>query len=481
MKGRRKIFTDVEAVTRDNVIGVLQTALTYHSMNRQEIKYLYNYYRGDQPILNRVKEVRPEINNRIVENRAYEIVEFKVGYLFGEPIVYVANSEDKAVIDGVSLLNSYMTSEDKATKDKELADWMHICGTGFRIVLPDSPGDDPDEAPFEIFTADPRNTFVVYQKSLGEPPMMGVTYVTKSNGEVVYYCYTDTTFFEIVDGRLITREEPQLVGIPIIEYPANHARLGAFEVVLSQLDAINLLQSNRIDGVEQFVQALMLFHNVDISEEQFAALRAEGALKIKDVDPQFKGEVKYLVQELNQSQSQTLVDDLYESVLTVCGMPNRNGGSSTSDTGTAVIMRDGWSAAEARAKDSELMFKRSEKLFLQKVLMICDNLSALRLKPSAVTAQFTRRNYENITSKADVLVKMLSDSKIHPLLAYTHCGMFSDPVVAYNLSMEYAKEQEKKAAEMQQKMSNQPAGPDDGQGSPKSQTSEGTPQKTQEE
>lgn len=34
-------------------------------------------------------------------------------------------------------------------------------------------------------------------------------------------------------------------------------------------------------------------------------------------------------------------------------MPNRNGNASTSDTGSAVIMRDGWSDAEARAKDSE--------------------------------------------------------------------------------------------------------------------------------
>lgn len=481
MYGRKRIYTDVDSVTSKNVIGVLQSALVTHSHNRQDISYLYKYYRGIQPILSRTKDVRPEINNKIVENRAYEIVEFKVGYLFGEPIVYVANSEDKSVIDGVSQLNSYMASEDKAAKDKELADWMHICGVGYRIVLPDKgPSDDKDEAPFEVFTADPRRTFVVYQKSLGEPPLMGVTYVNKSNGETVYYCYTDTEFFEILDARLIRRHEKQRLGNPVIEYPANVARLGAFEVVLPQLDAINALQSNRVDGVEQFIQALLWFHNIDISSEQYGKLREEGALKTKDVDPQFKGEVKYLIQELNQSQVQTLVDDMYESVLTICGMPNRNGGSSTSDTGAAVVMRDGWSAAEARAKDCELLFKKSEKLFLQKVLKICEDLSDLRMKPSAVEAQFTRRNYENITSKADVLIKMLSETKIHPLLAYTHCGMFSDPVVAYNLSMEYAKEQEEKALEQQKLLSNKPAQPDNGQGSPKSQNGEGTPQKTQE-
>ena len=72
------------------------------------------------------------------------------------------------------------------------------------------------------------------------------------------------------------------MGIPIIEYPANIvARLGAFEIVLPLLDAINTVESNRLDGVEQFVQALMLFHNVDINTEDFRQLRDEGAIKYK--------------------------------------------------------------------------------------------------------------------------------------------------------------------------------------------------------
>ncbi len=129
-------------------------------------------------------------------------------------------------------------------------------------------------------------------------------------------------------------------------------------------------------------------------------------------------------------------------------MPNRNGGTSTSDTGSAVIMRDGWSAAEARAKDSELMFKLSEKEFLKLVLRICSDLSDLELKLSNVEVRFTRRNYENIAQKATVLTTMLSNSKIAPVLAFTHCGMFSDPQLAYRMSMDYAEEQEKKAAEL---------------------------------
>ena len=89
MYGRRVIYTDVDEINAGNVLSVLQNALLIHNQNRHEIKTLYDYYRGKQAIENRTKDIRPEINNKIVENRANEIVTFKTGYLVGEPIVYI--------------------------------------------------------------------------------------------------------------------------------------------------------------------------------------------------------------------------------------------------------------------------------------------------------------------------------------------------------------------------------------------------------
>ena len=442
--GRRKILTDVSEITKENVADVLRKALATHWANKGEIEYLYKYYKGDQPILSRKKEVRPEIMNMVVENRANEIVSFKVGYLMGEPIQYVSRGDDETLTEKINRLNAFMSSEDKAAKDKELTDWSHICGTSYRMVLPDEEaGEDPDEAPFEIYTLDPRYAFVVYHNSLGEPPVMGVMSIEREDG-TMYSVYTKDHYYEIKDNDEIVNDEAQVFGIPIVEYPANTARLGAFEVVLPMLDAINNVDSNRLDGIEQFIQALMLFHNVDISSKDFADLKKDGALKFKDIDATLKGEVKYLIEELNQQQTQTLVDHLYDTVLTICGMPNRNGGSSTSDTGTAVIYRDGWSSAEARAKDSELIFKKSEKEFLKLVLRICRDLSDLELKISSIEIRFTRRNYENISEKATVLTTMLNNNKIAPQLAFQHCGMFVDPEIAYQVSKQYAEEQEKK-------------------------------------
>lgn len=187
----------------------------------------------------------------------------------------------------VTKLNDYVLSEDKPAKDKELADWFHICGTAYRMVMPDTP-EDEDEAPFEIYTLDPRFCFVVYSVQLGNPPLMAVKYVKMEDGTIVFSCYTKDHFYEVTDTWKIIRSEPQILGIPIIEYPANRARLGAFEIVLNLLDAINNVESNRMDGVEQFVQSLLLFHNVRISEDQYSALRQNGAIQFEDIDPQKK-------------------------------------------------------------------------------------------------------------------------------------------------------------------------------------------------
>lgn len=452
MNGRRIIKTSVTEITENNVIEVLNKALAVHDLNRSDIDYLWKYYKGEQPIRHRVKDVRPEICNKIVENRANEIVSFKVGYLCGEPIQYVSRNGGDEVVKAINTLNEYMFAEDKAAQDQELVEWQMICGTAFRLVLPDEVGEE-DEAPFELYTLDPRDTFVVYSNEIGNKPVMAVKY-SKDDDEIFHYSiYTENRYFH-VDGDILNREKSRphaLNMIPIFEYPANNARLGAFEIVLPLLDTINKVDSNRMDGVEQLVQAFIKFINCDISKEEYEEFLQLGAIKVKSVDGQM-ADVGVVTSELNQSQSQTLKEDIYNAVLTICGMPNRNGGTSTSDTGSAVLLRDGWSDAEARAKDSENVFKRSEKKMLKLVLRICRDLGGVNLYLKDIDMKFTRRNYEAIQSKSQVLISMLQEPKIHPQLAFQHSGMFSDSESAYTMSMKYYEEQQEKAKALVQKV-----------------------------
>lgn len=428
---------------------MLSKAYQEHVLNESEIDYLYRYYKGEQPILYRKKEIRSDIKNMVVENRANEIVSFKTGYHLGEPVQYVSRTDDESITEEVLRLNDYMLSEDKPTKDKELDDWAHICGTSYRMVLPDKYADvEEDEAPFEIFTLDPRNTFIVYSNDLGHKPMMGVRYVRKENGTLVFSCYVQGAYYEIespaeqiVGSGKIVGVQGQILGIPIIEYPANNARLGAFETVIPLLDAINNVESNRLDGIEQFVQAYWKFVGCKIEEETFNKFKEMGAIMVPPDENGSNIDVDLITKDLNQDQTQTFVDSLYDAVLTIVGMPNRNGGSSTSDTGTAVIYRDGWSSAEARAKASDLMFQKSEKEFLKLVLRICRDMAGLKLKLSALDIRFTRRNYENISEKANVFVALANSGKIALDDVYVVSGLFPDPQASYRKYLEWQEQQ----------------------------------------
>jgi hypothetical protein len=134
-------------------------------------------------------------------------------------------------------------------------------------------------------------------------------------------------------------------------------------------------------------------------------------------------------------------------VLTICGIPNRNGGSSTSDTGQAVYLRDGYGAAETHMQSVELEFKRSEKDFLRLVLRILRDMTGLELNLRNVEIKFSRRNYDNIQTKSRVLTTLLNNPKVHPQLAFAHSGLFLDPESAYLQSKEYWEANEQKALE----------------------------------
>nr|DAV75035.1 MAG TPA: Portal [Caudoviricetes sp.] len=440
--GRKKILVNTESITSENIIKYLKEAINTHEKNKREENYLYEYYKGNQPILNREKKIRPTINNKIVVNKANEIVSFKTGYLLYSPIQYASKSNEQS--DEISTLNSYMDIKNKVTIDKEVVDYMHICGVGVKILLQ---SDDGDDIPFDMYSADPRNTFVIYSaKLIGEPPIMGVrhyidvdsTGVLKTN---VYECYTKDMYYKIREEQIVQQAGNALKQIPIIEYPLNNARIGAFEIVLSLLDAINNVQSNRNDGIEQFVQSLLLFHNVDIDTEKVETLNEIGAIKFRDINQSLQGEIKYLVSQLDQTNTQTLVDDLVDSVLAIVGMPPTKNNGSSAETGMATIMQDGWYLAEARAKDTENLFKASERQLLKLVTYICNNTSDLKLDYKDIDIKFTRKNYENIQSKVQVLIAMLQNEKIAPRLAFATANLFPDSEGAWLESKEYIAQQ----------------------------------------
>ena len=439
--GRRVLYTDATEITADNVASVVQNVFPDHLTNVDEINYLYNYYKGKQPILERVKEVRPEINNKVVVNIAYDIVDFKVSYLLGTAFAYVSD-KDKA--EAVAMLNDYMNQVGKETLDRELVEWNHICGTAYRYVSAKEPKEvKAGDTPFDLYTLDPRTTALIYSSTFKKERMAAITYTISSETNTVrnFVVYTKNKIFTYEEdtekktiSALVEKDNP-LGEIPVFEYPANNARLGAFEIVLPLLDAYNRISSNDIDGIEQTIQSFLKFINCDLDGDALENLKAYGAIKIKSIDGA-PADVDSVKTDYSYEGADITKEDIYRNILMICGMPVLGNGKSFSANNGAAALVSGFSQAEMKAKASETMFTGSERRMLNLVLRICDTVGQdkLDLRSSDIDCKSPRTNYENLQVKAQVLCEMLNTPRVHPKLAFESCGLFSDPENAYLIS-----------------------------------------------
>lgn len=452
--GRKQIFCDKTNIDKTNILEVLGEAYAIHEQNRAEMLYLFEYVKGRQPILDREKQIRPEINEKIVDNMASEILEFKLGYEFGSPISYVqrarkdiksrnalfsffkklfTSDESKKEDLRVSAINEMMVEECKAAKDLMLAKDVKTCGVGYRLILPKKI--KTGVSVFDLLVLNPMNTFVVYSNDAYREPILGVSYFPHRDGSVTFGCYTKTSYFKIEMG--ITKgfedwfeEKPNTVGmVPIIEYINDYDRMGCFERVIPLMDALNTIDSDRVNDIAQHVQNILWGDNVALDTEQYKKLREDGMILTKSEQGR-TATLKYLECVLNQSENQTLVDYVERKIEKIVHIPNRSELSGGS-TGSATNMSTGWMDAETDAKSKEQIWMESERretAIILKILKTSDevDLDVAELNLSDIEIKFSRSRTYDLATKCNSLATLIKIG-IDPLRAIEVVGLFTDP------------------------------------------------------
>ncbi len=445
LQGRRPIYTSEKAITRDNVLKVLEKAMSIHSVNRSEIVYLQRYEKGVQPILHRVKEVRPEINNRVVENHANEIKTFYSGYIFSKGVSYVQRAEKDILGNNaerddrkISALNEMFIEEGKTSKDQQLANDFLTVGLGYRMVLPRN--EIKGISPFHLLPLDVRNTLVIRSADVFHKRMAGVTYYRDDDRIVHWTVYTDTEVF-FIDGnnffspQFVKAVEPNYIGIePIIEYQCNFERMGIFERVIPLLDALNNCTSDRLNALEQFINAFIWMNNVDLDESQKEELKDKLMLLTQNIDGTNQASVQYLTADLNQQDTETLSTYLYNQILQIAGVPSREG-SASGETGVAVEYRNGWQIASTNASTIENSFEISEREMLEVAIEIIkkshiEGIDMDGLMISDISVKSARSRTDNFVSKVQGIAQGIQ-AGIHPKHMISISGLFPDPQQVY--------------------------------------------------
>ena len=290
---------------------ILEYCIKQHQGTLARLNKLSDYYDGKQDISNRTFG-NPNIpNHKIVANHAKYIVDIATGFLVGNPIAYSGSQVDK-ILDEYSRM-------DIISHDTELEKDLSVFGIGYELMYlaPVNEGDTE----IRIKSIDPRGIFVVTDDTVDKNPLFGVHYPQrfKLDGSLNYYLinvYTEDKIYTyhakgLSKGQMTLFEESEhyFGAVPVVEYRNNEERQGDFEQQISQFDAYNLLQSDRINESEQRVNSILFIKGFTLGEDN---LTHDSIIETTEKDSDLKWLIKEIKEADNEVLRQSLLDDIHK-------------------------------------------------------------------------------------------------------------------------------------------------------------------------
>ena len=290
---------------------ILEYCIKQHQGTLARLNKLSDYYDGKQDISNRTFGNPSIPNHKIVANHAKYIVDIATGFLVGNPIAYSGAQVDK-ILDEYSRM-------DIVSHDTELEKDLSVFGIGYELMYlaPVNEGDTE----IRIKSIDPRGIFVVTDDTVDKNPLFGVHYQQrfKLDGSLNYYLinvYTEDKIFTyhakgLSKGQMSLFEESEhyFGAVPVVEYRNNEERQGDFEQQISQFDAYNLLQSDRINESEQRVNSILFIKGFTLGEDN---LTHDSIIETTEKDSDLKWLIKEIKEADNEVLRQSLLDDIHK-------------------------------------------------------------------------------------------------------------------------------------------------------------------------
>ncbi len=438
MQGRIKITTDVEVITYENCIEVLQKAIGKHRINAQRIQELLDIEEGIQP-LTREKKQREDIDIQVVDNIANEIVEFKVGFQYGNPITFKKRNTVEGKIDAVQEWNDQYLLTDSDSNNQELARFFEIGGLGYTYIDTNEEYKKDENDNFYIRTVlDPRTSLMIYSSFYYDKrEMMGVTFRKDPDGIVHYTCFTPEFRYEIKNWQVQNGNEVKDVWehdvrsgernplgiIPITEYFRSYDRMGCFERQIDEMNNLNLLISDFSNDVDQNTQTIWWANDCEF--ETYQVVNDDGSVTEHIKHPKSNewlqtyttrdGKIpKVQPLTVNYDYAGILRNIVTQRALILqkCNVPQRNDNSGGS-TGIAMSDATGWSAAETAASKEEMVISKSLRKEIKVICAAireskCPEGSAIKqIVPSDLEPSIKRQKSYELSVKTTAIATLL--------------------------------------------------------------------------
>ena len=372
--------------------ALLESCLREHFEGVCRLERLRAYYDGRHDIFRRTRSAGMP-NLRIMHAYPRYISTMASGYLIGNPVQY--SSPDQAGELEILLREYGRGCIDSV--DAELARDASIYGKGVELMFADGSA-RPRSA-----VLDPRDAFVVYDDSVENKPMLGVYCQPRreASGKLLGFTvqvYTDELALcyrvkNPADPRMeapVGQQRHYFGCVPMIEYWNDENEKGDFEDVIPLIDAYNLLQSDRMNDKQQFVDALLVLYGCTLETDAQGRspgqqLREDKALCLPDCDAR----AEWLCKQLNESDTEILKNALRADIHKMSMVPDLTDEQFAGNS-SGVAMKYKLLGLEQLTKIKERWFREALKTRLRGYARFLRYLGEAFLDADAVRLAFTR-------------------------------------------------------------------------------------------
>ena len=474
-----KIPIRVQDLTIKKVEVYLNTVFDLFEKNSKIIRSDYDKYCLNHEILTKVREHQDsQINNIVLIPDLKAMIDWKTGYVFGNPIKYAQNK--KIDTDDISYLNKYVRNVCQRAVDKEVGTWAYATGVGYYFIEPKSENFDIEtQSPYEIYCREADSCTKVYSSFGGNKPLFDLLYTTyeeigkdqlKKTVKVLDIYLPDALYTyenrNLREWKLVNTQERGLYKhLPLVEKRPNIDGIGIVAMGESMQNAIDRIMSDSLDNVGDVVNETWVYYNIILGktpEEQAEAHRKAkkgGAIQAVASSKELQPKVETLSTKLNLAEVQevftTLNAKFHASIGVPMEMSNSNSGGTTKQ-GSEVA--NGYDNAYNRALDDINTFIKGDTELLEKIMWICKNTPNNKmdnLATSEIEIKYSLNLTDNILTKTQSYVNLVGVG-VPPSIALRLCRLSNDPEAEGKIIEENIAKQKKQESEEKIVVENKP-------------------------
>ena len=280
------------------------------------LKKKFDYYKGKHAIESREKE--PDLSNhKIVVNHCKRIVDINAGALFNQPVQYQADEG----IDIEPILNEF-NKQTIERLDLENGKKVGIYGKSYEYIYVKDVGGETNVISVLL---NPKTSLIKYDKTIEKNKEYGVFWSHDDEDGSEEWAIIDVDEINIYlvekTGRIVKDEKrstQNLFGrIPMIEYYNNEEQEGDFEQAIPLNDALNMLQSDRVNDKEQLVAAILALYAATVDDEDMESVKKDRVLMLPE-----GARAEYLIKPMDEASIEVLKKSIVDDIYTVTMTPN---------------------------------------------------------------------------------------------------------------------------------------------------------------